>query len=113
MLTESDDYESYWISLDISTQNWEVYPNKVDFGWNCCGGRVITVRGFHYFFHQLEYSNVDSNPINKVLENGTVVNLNMDRPFEKEYNIAQVETIQKVVLAPFYQRFTEVYKMNT
>ena len=64
-----------------------MFPNKVDFGYNCCRGNLITVRGFHYFFHQLEYSDVDSNPINKILENGTVVDLDMDPPFEKEYNI--------------------------
>ena len=85
-MSKADDFESYWIIFDISSQNWAVYPNKVDFGWNCCRGKLITVRGFHYFFHQLEYSDVNSSPINKILENGTVVDLNMDRPFEKEAN---------------------------
>ena len=108
-LSRSDDFESYWIIFDISTQNWAVYPNKVDFGWNCCTGNVITVRGFHYFFHKLEHSDVDSSPINKILENGTMVDLNMNRPFEKEYNIAQ-ETVGKFALAPFYQRFIEMYQ---
>ena len=95
--------------FDISTQNWAVYPNKVDFGWNCCRGNVITVRGFHYFFHQLENSYADSSPINKILENGTMVDLNMDRPFEKEYNIL-MESVGNFALAPFYQRFIEMYK---
>ena len=108
-LSQADDYESYWIIFDISTQNWAVYPNKVEFGWNCCRGNVITVRGFHYFFHKLEYSLVDSSPINQILENGTMVDLNMNRPFEKEYNAAQ-ETVGKFALAPFYQRFIEMYK---
>ncbi len=82
-----------------------MYPNKVEFGWNCCSGNVINVRGFHYFFHQLEYSSVDSSPINKILENGTMVDLNMERPFEKEYII--LDAVGKFTLAPFYQRFIE------
>ena len=86
-----------------------MYPNKVDFGLNCCGGNVITVRGFHYFFHQLEYSFIDSSPINKILENGTMVDLYMDRPFEKEYNVLMIAG-GKFALAPFYQRFIEMYK---
>ena len=106
----ADDFESYWIIFDISTQNWAVYPNKVDFGWNCCTGNVITVRGFHYFFHQLEFSEIDSSPINKILENGTVVDLNIDRPFEKEVQISQDYGSQKFALAPFYQRFIEMYQ---
>ena len=109
-LSRSDDFESYWMIFDISTQNWAVHPNKVEFGWNCCRGNVITVRGFHYFFHELEYSDFDSSPINKILENGTVVDLNMDRPFEEEVKISQDYGIQKFALAPFYQRFTEMYQ---
>ena len=70
---------------------------------------MIPVRGFHYFFHQLEYSDVDSSPINKILENGTMVDLNLDRPFEKEYNILG-EAVGKFALAPFYQRVIEMYK---
>ena len=84
-----------------------MYPNKVDFGYNCCRGNVITVRGFHHFFHQLEYSDVDSSPINKILENGTMVDLDMDPPFEKEYNIL-MESVGYFALAPFYQRFIEM-----
>ena len=61
------------------------------------------VRGIHYFFHQLALSNVDSSPINIILGNGTVVDLNIDRPFEKENGI------QKISLAPFYQRFSKLY----
>ena len=68
------------------------------------------MRGFHYFFHQLENSYADSSPINKILENGTVVDLNMDRPFEKEVEILQDYGIQKFALAPFYQRFIEMYQ---
>ena len=108
-MSTPDDFESYWTIFDISTQNWAVHPNIVEFGWNCCRGNVITVRGFHYFFHELEYSDVDSSPINKILENGTVIDLNMDRPFEKEVDISQEYGIQKFSLAPFYQRFREMY----
>ena len=108
-MSTPDDFESYWLIFDISNQNWEEHPNKVEFGWNGCSGNVITVRGFHYFFHELEYSDDDSNPINKILENGTVVDLNMDRPFEKEVSISQDYGIQKFSLAPFYQRFIEMY----
>ena len=85
-----------------------MYPNKVGFGYNCCRGNVITVRGFHYFFHQLEYADVDSSPINKILENGTMVDLNVDPPFEKEYNIL-MESVGNFALAPFYQRFVEMH----
>ena len=109
-MSVSDDFESYWIVFDISTQNWAVYPNKVEVVWNCCTGKVITVRGFHYFFHQLEYSDDDSSPINKILDNGTVVDLNMDRPFEEEVKISQDYGIQKFTLAPFYRRFIEMYQ---
>ena len=76
---------------------------QIGFGWNCCRGNLITVRGIHYFFHQLTLSNVDSSPINIILENGTMVDLNIDRPFEKENGI------QKISLAPFYQRFSKLY----
>ena len=95
--------------FDISTQNWAAYPNRVDFGWNCCRGNILTLRGSHYFFHQLEYSHADSSSINKILENGTMVDLNMDQPFEKEYNILG-ESVGNFALAPFYQRFIEMYK---
>ena len=44
-----------------------------------------------------------SSPINIILENGTMVDLNIDRPFEKENGI------QKISLAPFYQRFSKLY----
>ena len=108
-MSTPDDSESYWMIFDISTQNWAVYPNQVDFGYNCCRGNVITVRGFHYFFHQLEYSFVDSRPINKILENGTMVDLYMDRPFEKEYEVLMIAE-GKFALAPFYQRFIEISK---
>ena len=100
----SGDFESHWIVFDISTQKWTVHANKVDFLWNyCCRGNLITVRGINYFFYQLALSNVDSSPINIILENGTMVDLNIDRPFEKENGI------QKISLAPFYQRFSKLY----
>ena len=105
-LSMSYDFESHWIVFDISTQNWTVYANKVDFGWNHpmeFRGNLITVRGIHYFFHQLALSNVDSSPINIILENGTMVDLNIDRPFEMENGI------QKMSLVPFYQRFSKLY----
>ena len=101
-MSRSDGFESHWRVFDISTQKWTVYASKVDFGWSL-GGNLITVRGTHYFFHQLALSNVDSSPINIILGNGTVVDLNIDRPFEKENGI------QKISLAPFYQRFSKLY----
>ena len=71
---------------------------------NCCRGNFITVRGIHYFFHQLA---LDSSHINIyiILENGTMVDLNIDQPFEKENGIQR----ERISLAPFYQRFSKLY----
>ena len=44
-----------------------------------------------------------------ILENGTMVDLDMDPPFEKEYNIL-MESVGYFALAPFYQRFINVPK---
>ena len=108
-MSMSDDYESHWIVFDISTQKWTMYANKVDFGWYFAGFDLITVRGIHYFFHQLANSNVDSSPINIILENGTMVDLNFDRPFEKEYDDLLEHGNPEISLAPFYQRFSKLY----
>ena len=101
-MSRSDGFESHWIVFDISTQKWTVHANKVDFGWNCCRGNLITVRGIHYFFHQLA---LDSSHISIILENGTMLDLNIDQPFEKKNGIQG----ERISLAPFYQRFSKLY----
>ena len=84
--------------FDVHTQNWTVHANEISFIWNCCSGSIVTLRGFHLFFHQLAYiigPDDDSSPIiSRILGNGTVVDLEIIKPpFEKEFEHLMLKII--------------------
>ena len=90
VLSTTPEIESHWMTFDVNTQNWTLHANKLSFFMNCCSGRIVTVRGFHYFFEQLFYvlnPLHDSNPIiSRILPNGTVVDLNVAKqPYESHF----------------------------
>ena len=108
VLSQSDDFKSYWMIFDVFTQSWTVNENKVNFGMNCCHSKLITLRGFHYLFHDLIYSFYGTlGPVNMILENGTAVDLNIGRPFEKE-KVLFGNFPLTFELVPFYKRYTQI-----
>ena len=109
VLSTTDEFKSHWMIFDVHSQIWTVYANEISFIWNCCSGSIVTLRGFHLFFHQLAYiiaPDDDSSPIiSKILGNGTVVDLKMIKPpFEKEFE-ENPDGAESIKIVPFYQRF--------
>ena len=107
----ASDFFNYhkWYVLDVNEQKWETYPsalntNLVSFG------KMINLRGSLYYFHDLAFPNqyqYDSmGSIYHILENGTMIDLKMDKPFIKEFNINDYGAfrIQAIQLAPFIRR---------
>ena len=104
VLSKSTDVESYWMIFDISAQKWTVYQTKINFGYNCCLGKLLTLRGFHYFFHKLAFSLDSLSPINNIMENGTMIDLNLNPPFSEEYQDSD-SIGGSFDLVPFYKRY--------
>ena len=105
-ISTTPEWESHWMILDVNSKTWTINANRLSFVMNCCSGSLITVRGFHYFFHQLFHilnPFDDSDPIiSRILANGTVVDLKIYKPpFENHYEGSG----GYFKLAPFYQRF--------
>ena len=78
---------------------------------------MISLRGALYYFHELaEPVPPDSmGSIYHILENGTMVELGIEKPFLNEYtyddySLYGIDTIQ---LAPFYRRFFRNVKIDS
>ena len=73
-------------------------------------GKMINLRGSLYYFHDLaspkQYQHDSMGSIYQILENGTMIDLKMDKPFIKEFNINDYGAfrIQAIQLAPFIRR---------
>ena len=106
LISTTPEWESHWMILDVNTKNWTIHANRLSFVMNCCSGSLVTVRGFHYFFHQLfDILNPfdDSNPIiSRISENGNFEDLKIAKPpFESHFE----GTGGYFKLSLFYQRF--------
>ena len=73
--------------LDITDQTWETYPiiwnnHMTDFG------KLIALRGNLYYFHKLANKDFtySTGAINRILENGTRIDLKVDKLFLHEYD---------------------------
>ena len=106
VLSTTPEFKSHWMIFDVNTQDWTVHANRLSFVMNCCSGSIVTIRGSHFFFHQLFYilnPFIESNPIiSRILANGSVVDLKIAKPPFEEYFDGFGGSFQ---LAPFYQRF--------
>ena len=88
--------------LDIIDQNWEIYPII----WNnhmTDLGKLIALRGNLYYFHKL--ANIGA--INRILKNGTRIDLKVDKLFLHEYDglDSNAFIMRHIQLAPFIRRF--------
>ena len=94
--------------LDITDQNWETYPiiwNKHTTGFS----KLIALRGYLYYFHELvnqDFSN-SIGAINRILKNGTLIDLKVDKLFLHEYDglDSNAFRMRHIQLAPFSRRF--------
>ena len=98
-----------WYVLDVTEQKWETYPIAVDDNL-ATFGKLITLRGNLYYFHDLanpsQYQYDSMGSIYHILENGTLIDLKMDKPFINEFNINDYGAfrMQTIQLAPFIRR---------
>ena len=99
-----------WYVLDVTEQKWETYPSAlktslVNFG------KLINLRGNLYYFHDLaspnQYQYDSMGSIYHILENGTMIDLERDKPFINEFDINDYEAfrIQTIQLTPFIRRY--------
>ena len=111
-------WQSYWMIFDIATQFWTFFPNDLNFMFNCCPGRILTIRNVHYYFHNEPYGITGLSPYYRILDNGTAIDLKISEiPFAKELEAAREKCEENlncdaygflsIELAPFYQRFYE------
>ena len=101
--------------LDITDQNWETYPIT----WNnhmTNIGKLIFLRGNLYYFHELanqDFSN-SIGAINRILKNGTQIDLKVDKLFlhENDDLDSNAITMRHIQLAPFSRRFFKTVKID-
>ena len=116
VLGADKDWQSYWMIFDIGTQFWTIFPNDLNSIVNCCPGRVLTIRNFHYYFHNEPDGSSGLSPYYRILDNGTTIDLKISEiPFSKELEAAREKSeangnvdgygFLSIELAPFYQRF--------
>ena len=103
-------YHHKWYVFDVTKQIWETYSFAMNTNWNTFG-KLINLRGNLYYFHDLaspsQYQYDSMGSIYHILDNGTLVDLKMDKPFIKEFDINDFGafSIQNIQLAPFIRRF--------
>ena len=97
-----------WFVLDVTEQKWETHTIALK-KYMSAFGKLITMRGNLYYFHDLaspdpKYS---IGAINRILSNGTMIDLKVDKPFLNEYDIDDDTTfwINFIQLVPFSRRF--------
>ena len=104
--------------LDIIDQNGEIYPII----WNnrmTAFGKLIALRGNLYYFHKLaqladkDFTN-SIGAINHILENGTRIDLKVDKLFLHEYDglDSNAFVMRHIQLAPFRRRFFKTVKSD-
>ena len=78
---------------------------------------MMSLRGALYYFHELAkpFPPDSMGSIYHILENGTMVELGIEKPFLNEYtyddySLYGIDTIQ---LAPFYRRFFRNVKIDS
>ena len=104
----ASDFFTYhmWYVLDVTEQKWETYPSALNTDLFSLG-KMINLRGSLYYFHDLatpkQYQYDSMGSIYHILENGTLIDLKMDKPFINEFNINDYGAfrIQAIQLAPF------------
>ena len=101
--------------LDIIDQNWEIYPII----WNnrmTAFGKLIALRGNIYYFHKLANKDFTNSigAINRILENGTRIDLKVDKLFLHEYDGLDSNAIEMrhIQLVPFSRRFLKTVKID-
>ena len=88
----ASDFFTYhmWYVLDVAEQKWETYPSALNTD-SVSFGKMINLRGSLYYFHDLaspkQYQHDSMGSIYQILENGTMIDLKMDKPFIKEFDI--------------------------
>ena len=118
VLGADKDWQSYWMIFDVRTQFRTIFRNDLNFIVNCCPGRVLTIRNFHYYFHNEPDGSSGLSPYYRILDNGTTIDLKISEiPFSKELEAAREKCEENlncdaygflsIELAPFYQRFYE------
>ena len=106
----ASDFESYHnlLVLDVTEQNWETYPLIWDNHMNGFG-KLIALRGNLYYFHELADKNSNFiGAINRILKNGTRIDLKMDKLYDG--SDSDVFIMHHIQLVPFSRRFFENVK---
>ena len=101
----SDSYHNYHnlFVLDVTEQNWETYPIIWDNHMNGFG-KLIALRGNLYYFHELANKTSNSiGAINRILKNGTRIDLKVDNLFLDKYHglDSNAFIMRHIQLAPF------------
>ena len=108
----ASDFFTYhmWYVLDVAEQNWKTYPSALNTN-SVTFGKLINLRGNLYYFHDLaspnQYQYNSMGSIYHILDNGTMIDLKMDKPFIKEFDINDYGAfrMQTIQLTPFIRRF--------
>ena len=92
--------------LDILEQTWKTYPSH--FNSYETFGKMIALRGRLLYFHELAITDILNTDLMKgsiyhVLENGTMTDLNVEKPFMNE--IDYYNSISTIQIAPFSRTF--------
>ena len=108
MLTsDSETYHNLFV-LDVTEQNWETYPIIWDNHMNGFG-KLIALRGNLYYLHELTNQDFGNSigAINRILKNGTLIDLKVDKLFLHEYDglDSNAFRMRHIQLAPFSRRF--------
>ena len=117
LASDSKTYHNLFV-LDVTEQNWETYP--IIWDNHMAGfGKMIALRGNLYYFHKLaELANKDFTnsigAINHILENGTRIDLKVDKLFlhENDDLDSNAITMRHIQLAPFSRRFFKTVKID-
>ena len=117
LASDSKTYHNLFV-LDITEQNWETYPIIWDNHMNSFG-KLIALRGNLYYFHKLaqladkDFTN-SIGAINHILENGTRIDLKVDKLFLHEYDglDSNAFVMRHIQLAPFRRRFFKTVKSD-
>ena len=114
----ASDFETYHnlFVLDVTEQNWETHPIIWDNHMNGFG-KLIALRGNLYYFHELanqDFSNFIG-AINRILKNGTQIDLKMDKLYEYVLNGSEADAfiMHNIQLVPFSRRFFENVKNDS
>ena len=107
MLTSDiETYHNLFV-LDVTKQNWEVYPITWDNRMQDIG-KLIALRGDLYYFHDLVHQDSSNTigAINRILKNGTRIDLKVDKLYDGyDSDVFSVFLMHHMQLTPFSRRF--------